>query len=293
MLLPSSTGSVSPIFSANNRVGRDGALSLVFQRQGGRTVLTERRFTLPLQALEPISVDGDGSVYLMLLNPTGGLVGGDHLKTEITLGPGTHVCLTTPSATKVYRTVGPPAVQETTIRLGEGAVLEYLPDHVIPYPGSVFHQSLIVEMEKESRAVVFDGFAVGRLARGEEWTFKEIVNRTTVTCQGRPLFLGRARVDPSTRALAGLGKMEEFGYLASLGLFGEGFGRWETTARALEERLGELPALRGGVSQISRGDCLVRFLVALASDLTHAVGSLWALARQLLFGLPPLDLRKW
>jgi hypothetical protein len=86
--------------------------------------------------------------------------------------------------------------------------------------------------------------------------------------------------------------MEEFGYLASIGLFGEGFRIWETTARALEKRLGEMPALHGGVSQMSRGGCLVRFFAALASDLTYAVGSLWGLVRQLLFGLPPLDLRK-
>ena len=42
--------------------------------------------------------------YLMLLNPTGGVLGGDHLVTEIIQEAGTHVCLTTPSATRIYRT---------------------------------------------------------------------------------------------------------------------------------------------------------------------------------------------
>ncbi len=292
VLLQSPTGSAPAFSPTPDRIGRDGALSLAFERRGGRTVLTERRFTLPLQALEPISLDDDESLYLMLLNPTGGILGGDHLQTEIKLGPGAHVCLTTPSATKVYRTVGPPAMQETVIRLGDGAVLEYLPDHVIPHPGSAFHQSLSIEIGSESRAIVLDAFAVGRLARGERWGFRELVNRITVTSKGRPLFLDRTWLDPAKQTPTGLGGMEGFGYLATLLLFADGFGEWKNVACALAERLHELPSLRGGASPLARGGCVVRILAASAPDLTQVVQNLWALSRKLLLGLPPADMRK-
>ncbi|MBI4589500.1 MAG: urease accessory protein UreD [Candidatus Rokubacteria bacterium] len=292
-MLQSSTGSAPAFCSTLDRVGRDGTLSLAFERRGGDTVLTERRFTLPLQALEPIPLEGDGSVCLMLLNPTGGVLGGDRLRTEITLGPGAHVCLTTPSATRVYRTLGPPAVQETTIRLGKGALLEYLPDHVIPHPGSAFHQSLTVEMGPKSRVILSDAFAIGRLAREERWRFRELVSRTSVTSRGRPLFLDWIRLDPSKRTPEGLGGMEGLGYLATLGLFAEGSKTWEATAAALEGRLHELSLIQGGVTPIVRDGVLVRFFSASAHDLTHATRGLWTLARQLLLGLPALDLRKW
>ena len=292
-LLPSPIGSIPVFASTLDRVGRDGLLSLAFERRGNRTVLVQRRFTLPLQALESIPLDSDGSVCLMLLNPTGGLVGGDRLKSEIALGQDTHVCLTTPSATKVYRTLGPPAIQETTIRLEEGAILEYLPDHVIPHPGSVFHQSLTVEMEPKSRAILVDAFAVGRLARGERWGFRELVNLITVSSRGQPLFLDRMRLDPSTQTPAGLGGMEGFGYHATLALFGERFDAWESMARALEEQMSELRSVLGGVSPISRGGCVVRLLAASAPDLTQAIRGLWTLARQQLLGLPAVDMRKW
>lgn len=290
-LLRSSTGFAPNSSSKLERVGRDGALSLAFERRGDRTVLTGRRFTLPLQALEPVSLD-DGSLCLALLNPTGGLVGGDHLTTEITLGPGAHVCLTTPSATKVYRTLGPPAVQETRIALAEGARLEYLPDHAIPHPGSAFHQTVTLALGSGSRAIVSDAFAVGRLARGERWQFRELVSRITVTLEGRPLFLDRIRLDPPSGIPAGLGGMEGFGYLATLMCFADGLESWESAARALEARLDEIPSVRGGVSPVSRGGLVVRFLAASAPDLTQATLALWTLARQLLFGLPRLDLRK-
>jgi urease accessory protein len=291
-LRQSSTGSAPSFSSTPDRVGKDGALALAFERRGGRTVLTERRFALPLQALEPMPLDGDGSLCLMLLNPTGGLVGGDRLVTEITLGPRAHVCLTTPSATKVYRTPGPPAVQETTIGLGEGAILEYLPDHVIPHPDSVFHQSLTVTMGPGSRAILSDAFAIGRLAREERWEFIELVSRTTITRQGRPLFLDRIRLAPA-RGIPEFGGMEGFGYLATLALFADGSERWENMVRALEEQLGEFPAVRGGASPTSGGGCLVRFLAPSAHDLGQATRGLWTLARRLLLDLPALDLRKF
>jgi urease accessory protein UreH len=66
-------------------------------RVGSRTVLTERRFRLPLQVLEPVDLDGSGC-------PT------------VRLGEGTHVCLTTPAATRVYRSAGPPSTVITPAR---------------------------------------------------------------------------------------------------------------------------------------------------------------------------------
>ncbi len=274
------------------RVGRDGALRLAFEQRSGRTVLTERRFTLPFQVLEPISLDHDGSAYLMLLNPTGGLVGGDHLVADMTIGAGSHVCLTTPSATKVYRTLGPPAVQETRIRLGEGAVIEYLPDHVIPFPGSSFHQSLTIDMSARSCAIVFDALAMGRLVRGERWDFQELVNRVAITCQGRPIFLDRVALGPSKKQLAGLGGMEGFGYVATFGLFAESFGRWEALADALRKEMNELPSLVSGVSLLARCGCIVRILAGSAPDLSHAFHRVWARARQELLALPSVGLRK-
>src|SRR5579864_8603188 len=117
------------------RIGRDGFLRLRFARSGANTILAQSRFSLPLQALTPLTL-ADGTSYLMLVNPTGGVLGADHLVTDIVQEAGTHVCLTTPSATRIYRTSQRPAVLETVIKLGEGATLEYLPDHVIPHIGS-------------------------------------------------------------------------------------------------------------------------------------------------------------
>lgn len=279
------------------RVGRDGFLRLAFERRGARTVLTERLFTLPLQALEPIALDEDGSLALMLLNPTGGLVGGDHLKTELTLGAGAHVCLTTPSAAKVYRTLGPPAVQETAVSLGSGAVMEYLPDHVIPHPGAALRQSLTVELSPESLALLVDSFAFGRMARGERWRFREIDSRMLVCADGVPCLSDRMRLNPNIRMADGFGGTEGFGYHASFVVVARRSIDWRSLSEKLQCELQSSPsdssALLWGVSLLARHGLVVRLLAQTAYDLNETIDRLWSLSRRLLLNLPPLDLRKF
>src|SRR6202030_943423 len=232
------------------RVGRDGYLRLQFDRRGQRTILSQSRATLPLEELTPLTLE-DGTAYLMLLNPTGGVLGGDHLVTEIVLEKETHVCLTTPSATRIYRTAEKPAVIETVIHVSEGATLEYLPDHVIPHAGSALRQSLRVEMGCGSRAIVLDSLASGRVAHGERWSFTELDSRTEVFSRGKPVFLNRTKIEPAgprhQRQIAWM-KTKNFDYLISMGVFADGFENWQRVVAAMNAKLDSMPQVRGGVS---------------------------------------------
>jgi urease accessory protein len=274
------------------RIGRDGFLRLRFARRGASTILAQSRFSLPLQALTPLTL-ADGVSYLMLLNPTGGVLGGDHLVTEIVLEAATHVCLTTPSATRIYRTAAKPAILETVIQLGEEATLEYLPDHVIPHAGSALRQSLRIEMARGSRAIILDAMASGRVAHGERWSFTEMDSRTEVHACGRPAYIHRARIVPVEKRPDRLGWMQEFDYISCMGLFADGFTRWNEVSAALNEELKSVPNVRGGASVLSRGGCVVRFLARSASDMTLVNKKLWDAAREILLHLSPFDHRKY
>jgi len=274
------------------RVGRDGFLRLRFARSGASTILAQSRFSLPLQALTPLTL-ADGASYLMLLNPTGGVLGGDHLITDIVQEAGTHVCLTTPSATRIYRTAENPAILETTIHLGEGATLEYFPDHVIPHAGSALRQSLRIELARGSRAIILDSMASGRVAHGERWSFTEMDSRTGVFVCGRPAYLNRMRIVPATKRPDRLGWMEEFDYMSCMGLFADGFTRWKEVSASLNEELRSVTDIRGGATLLSQGGCVARFLARSASHMTQANKKLWDVARGQVAGLPPLDHRKY
>ena len=274
------------------RVGRDGFLRLRFARSSASTILAQSRFSLPLQALTPLTL-ADGASYLMLLNPTGGVLGGDHLSTEIVQEAGTHACLSTPSATRIYRTVEKPATIETVIRLGEGATLEYLPDHVIPHAGSALRQSLRVDMARGSRAIILDSMASGRVAHGERWSFTEIDSRVEMYACGRPAYINRTKIVPGKNGPSRLGWMENFDYLSCLGLFADRFARWKEVSATLNDELKSLPNILGGATVLSRCGCVVRFLARSASDMTLANKHLWNVAREMLLQHSPFDHRKY
>ena len=229
----------------------------------------------------------------MLLNPTGGVLGGDSLSTSVRLGSGAHACLTTPSATRVYRTSRLPAVQETTIHAGENAVLEYLPDHVIPHAGSSFRQLLRVNLSSSSRAILFDSFAAGRIAHGERWQFRDYDSRMEIFAADEPVFVNRTWIEPRLRVPQDFAGLEGFDYVAGVIFAGGDFTEWKPLADALWSLLAERPGIYGGVSLFARGGCIARFLARTASDLAETNLALWTAARPLLLGKPAFDLRKY
>ena len=267
-------------------------LRLAFHRRGPRTVLAEHRFTLPLQALGSMELDDSGVVTVMLLNPTGGLFGGDVLETSVALASGSRVCLTTPAASRVYRSAGAPAVQEFTACLEGDASLEYMPDHTIPSPGARLRQRTEVTLASESTLIGLDAWAVGRIARGERWRFNEL-DMSFIVRDSRGLLLREHAVLAGARPQEGLGGAEGFGYLATFVAVAPSRDDW---AELGEELFATIETQRldaqFGVTPLARGGLLARLLCSTAPILHEAVRLLWSLTRRRLLGLEPIALRK-
>lgn len=259
-------------------------------------MLRARRFTLPLQALEPVDLDGDGVATLLLLNPTGGILAGDRLDTDVTLGPGSRVCLSTPSATRVYRSAGPAAVQRTTIRLDRGAVLEWVPDHLIPSPGARLRQTTEITLAPDSTLLHLDAWAVGRMARRERWGF-DLLDASLLVRDGAGPLLRERCVLAGGAGWDGLGGTEGFGYVATFAAIQpeharDADGRGDLTRRLQDDLAATGPGCRTGVTRLARGGVLARVLCPDAPALQACVHALWARFRRELLGLGPLRLRK-
>jgi urease accessory protein len=273
-------------------VGRDGLLRLAFERRGSATVLTEQRFTLPLQALGSIDLDGSGVATVMLLNPTGGLAGGDAIETSVRLGPGSRVCLTTPAAGRVYRSAGPPAVSRVNAVLEGDASLEYMPEHLIPSPGARLHQRTEVMLAPASTLICLDAWAVGRIARGERWRFGELASAIVVRDARGLLMRERAEL-AGGGPLEGLGGADGFGYVATFAALAPARGDWVELAEGLRDAVETLRTdARFAASPLARGGVLARILAPTAPTLHEVVAALWRIARRRLLGLAPASLRK-
>jgi urease accessory protein len=271
------------------RVGRDGTLSLRFERRGPATVLAGCRFTLPLQVLAPLALDGPALVVSML-NPTGSVLGGDHLRIEACAGPGAHAVLTTPSATRVHRTDGPVAEQEVELAVAAGAVLEWVPDHTIPHAGAGYRQRLRAHVADDATLVVVDAFATGRVARGEQLCFRTLESTLSVT-DDKGWLLHDRFVLTGDPAWAGLGFCEGAPYIATVAVVTP--APVAAVARAATDALAAVAGARGGVGMLRRRGLVVRCLADRAPALGDAVRAIWSAIRATALGVPALDLRKY
>lgn len=239
-----------------------------------------------------MDLDGTGGATLFLLNPTGGVLGGDRLETRVELGAGSRVCLSTPSATRVYRSAGLPAIQRLTARLGEGARLEYMPDHLIPSPGARLIQSIDVSLAPGAATVLCDAWSVGRMARGEAWVF-DLLESGIVAADAEGLLFKERLALSGGRGWGGLGAAEGMAYVAAFLCLAPCHPRLDGLAAALDAGLAEAATeARTGASPLARGGVLVRILAPSAPAMQGALQAAWAACRAWLWDLPPLLLRK-
>jgi urease accessory protein len=239
-----------------------------------------------------MDLDGSGAATLFLLNPTGGVLGGDRLETRVELGAGSRVCLSTPSATRVYRSTGLPAVQRTTFHLDEGATIEYLPDHVIPSPGARLIQSLDLDLAPGASAILCDSWAIGRAARGEAWRF-DLLDSGTVARDREGLLFKDRLVLSGARGWGRLGAAEGMAYVATVVCLAPAHAGLDELSIALADALAaNAPDARAGVTTLARGGVVARILAPSAPGLYRAIERAWACCRSRLWGLSPLALRK-
>jgi urease accessory protein len=294
--IPSPTPNPAPRtsnFSELASVGRVGELVLGYARQGDRTVLTNSRCCSPWHFSPPIQLDESPCTYTPLVNPSGGLVGGDRLSVRAALGPDAHVLFSTPSANRVYRSLGETAVQAVALHVGPGAILEWMPDVTIPYAGSRFRQTIQVSLAPGATVLLWDAIASGRVARGERWAFTSLENEIRiVTASGRSV-LERYALAPAAR---GIGQTAAWDYAGSLYLIGDGVdaGRWKRIEAKISEILDARPgAVLGGVSEPSAPGLAAKLVARSAPDLNETLDELWQAVRPVLWDLPKPSLRRY
>ncbi len=233
-----------------------------------------------------------------LHNVSGGILSGDSLGLSIEAGTATRVQVTSVGATRIYRQrTGRAASRLSTfIRVEDGAMLEYLPDVIIPFSGSRFHQSTAVSLGPNAGFIGWEMVAAGRIASGEEFGFDFFHSQSSICSATRPLALERYTLMPSHRDPRSIARWGRFRYTAAMYVCHTGVGpsQWDR----LESRLNggaflrTSEAARWGVSSMVAGGLVVRGLALEAHQITAGLHSFWDLARQELWGEPAIPPRK-
>ncbi len=291
----SETFHLSRFTSHESLVGRRGRLSYEFEREGRRTILTRSSCTSPWHHFPPSYLDDSGCAYTWLVNPSGGLVGGDHVSVEAQFHAHTHVLMTSPSANRVYRSLSEPAVQEVRLSVGSGARLEWVPEVTIPFAGSRFRQSIHVDLAPGATVVLWDGMASGRVAMRERWAFAAVENEIRIRTPLGGSVVERYRVVPG-RLPESVGLAGSWDYVASLFVIGDAVDAevWKGLEAAIAAILDEHPGLvLGAVSTPATPGLAVKLVARSAPDLTVTLEAIWAAVRKDLWNLPAPNLRRY
>ncbi|MDQ6639335.1 MAG: urease accessory protein UreD, partial [Pseudomonadota bacterium] len=140
-------------------MGWRGSLWLDYRRRDDRTIIHDRHEG-PLRVLRPLYPEG-GVCHSVLVHPPGGIVGGDELRVELTLGEGAHALVTTPGATRFYRSAGVTAMQSLRVAAAAASRLEWLPLETIAYRGCEATNALRFELAPGAEMIGWDVTALG------------------------------------------------------------------------------------------------------------------------------------
>jgi len=135
-------------------------LSIDYSLESGKT-LARHQHTGPLRVLQSLYPEGDAVCHNVLVHPPGGLVGGDTLDIAVHVQSGAHGLITTPGATRFYRSEGLTALQTTQLTLASGARLEWLPLEALCYSGCVAENRLTMDLAPDAELMGWDITALG------------------------------------------------------------------------------------------------------------------------------------
>ena len=172
------------------------SLQLDYTLEGTRTV-ARHAHNGPLRILQSLYPEGDAVCHNVLVHPPGGLVGGDTLDITATVGPGAHGLVTTPGATRFYRSTGELALQRTHLTLAEGARLEWLPLEALCYNACKAENHLTLNLAPGAECMGWDVTALGLPHAGQPFDTGRFVQH--IEAPGR--WLERGVIDAADHRL--------------------------------------------------------------------------------------------
>ncbi len=169
-------------------------LHLDFKAAVHKTVLSGIRRAGPLSVQRAFYPEGN-VCHIYLLHPPGGVVGGDRLDININVQSQSHALLTTPGATKFYRSQGGTAVLKQHFTVADDAVFEWLPQENIFFPGARLNSELTLNLAARAKAAVWEIQCLGRPVINEVFSSGILDSHWKILRDGKPVFIERLQVD--------------------------------------------------------------------------------------------------
>ena len=274
-----------------------GSLTLAYTRDtvhGAARTLLRDRHDGPLRVLASLYPEATAVCHNVLVHPPGGLVGGDALEIDAELAHGSHALITTPGATRFYRSTGATATQQLRARLADGARLEWLPLETIAYSGCIGANQMRFALAPGAEMIGWDILALGLPASGQAFERGRFLQH--IELPGR--WLERGAIDAADQRLldsplgwAGQRVMATLWFAAGAALPAARRERLLDAARALIDADALRPS--AGATAIDDGVIVLRVLAPRVEPMMVLLTRVWAAWRDAAWALPACVPRVW
>ena len=248
----------------------------------------------PLRILQSLYPEGDQICHNVLVHPPGGLVGGDTLDIQVTVAEGAHGLVSTPGATRFYKSGGHPALQQVVAHLADNAKLEWLPLEAIAYNDCEATNRAIFNLAPSAELITWDVTALG--LPSSDMAFTQGHFQQHLEIPGVWLERGNIRGEDTRWLNSPLG-LAGSKCLASL-VFASGSAiNSDRTTQALEaarEVIESHPLrLQAGITCAHPQVIVLRVMSPLVEPTMDLLKKVWAVWRHTLWALPSTPPRIW
>jgi urease accessory protein len=249
----------------------------------------------PLRVLASLYPEGQSICHNVLVHPPGGLVGGDELTIDLSVGEGAHALVTTPGATRFYRSAGASARQRLNASIGAEARLEWLPLETLAYSGCLAENAMRFTLAEGAEMIGWDVLALGLPAASQafergrftqsielpgRWLERGVVDAADVRLLDSPIgWAGRRALGTMWFAVGGV--------LAS--------SRREALLEAAREVIASdaLLCTTAGATAVHDGIVVLRVLAERVEPAMAMLTRVWAAWREAAWQLPAVAPRVW
>jgi urease accessory protein len=248
----------------------------------------------PLRILQSLYPEGDEVCHNVLVHPPSGLVGGDTLDMHVSVGAGAHGLVTTPGATRFYRSEAGLATQQVHARVESGARLEWLPLEAIAYNQCDALNRAVFDLAPGAEMMTWDITALGLPAADLPFahgTFRQHLEIPGVWLERGTLDASDHRLMNSPLGLAGQRCMATLVFAAGSAIAAERSDRALACARELLEA-SEL-RLTAGATSPHQQVIVLRVLAPVTEPAMQLLRQVWAAWRHEMWRMSGTVPRLW
>jgi urease accessory protein len=178
------------VFAGNRAIGRI-ALAVTATESGSR-----RQRVHEAGALRVRFPNGDRRFALeaVIVNTAGGMASGDRFNIDLDVGPEAALTVTTASAEKIYRSLGPDTAIHACFHIGAGGSLAWLPQETILFDRARLRRSIDVDIASGGGVLLAEAVVFGRAAMGEAVRQGDVLDCWRVRMDGSLVFADTLRI---------------------------------------------------------------------------------------------------